>query len=326
MRRYTIFVLPALLLVALSVGCSGLNLDEQIGADSVDTQKTGTTVTAGASDSTSGPEATEGVASTASENESSGTGSREERPDGTSDTDPGGPPFVASTKLSGGSGYGADGILAVRYGIHEGYERVVVDLGTGKQPASSVPEWRLRSPSGDGLLRVSFPSVSMTRVSDGTFSGPLLRDFHVVRAPESGMFVDVLADSAFTYRVMELSNPARLVVDFKSSEATLDVPQPKKGGNTVLIEPRAGAGIKSPLTISGYSRNPEAQNIILLTNSAGEVIMEKTVLSNDWTATWGYFEATLDVPPFSGEGTLRVGAESARDGTFTGVEIPVHGG
>jgi hypothetical protein len=52
----------------------------------------------------------------------------------------------------------------------------------------------------------------------------------------------------------------------------------------------------------------------------------RTVLSNDWAFTWGYFEATLDLRPFRGKGTLRVGTESARDGTFEGIEVvPVRG-
>ena len=234
-------------------------------------------------------------------------------------------PFVAEPQARGGNGYGADGILGVRYGIHEGYERVVIDLGAGGQPAGSVPEWTLSSPTGDGVLRVTVPSVSTTRVSGGAFSGPLLKNFHVVRAPEGGMFVDVFAESAFTYRVMKMLDPARIVVDFKPSDATLDLPLPAQSGNTVLVEPRRGTRVGSSLTLSGYSRNPEASNTIVLTDASGRVLVRDTVMSNDWTATWGYFETTLDLPPFSGQATLEVGAESARDGTFEGVEIPVSG-
>jgi hypothetical protein len=234
-------------------------------------------------------------------------------------------PFVASPQASGGAGYGADDILGVRYGIHEGYERVVVDFGTGEEPAWSVPDWTLSSPTGDGILRVALPSVSMTSVSDGTFGGPLLKDFHVVRAPEGGMFVDIFAESAFTYRVLELSNPARLVVDFKPSDASLDFPLPAEAANTVLTQPRSGARVGGSLMVSGYSRNPEATNTITLTDARGETLVQQTVMSNDWTSTWGYFETTLDLPAFSGQGTLKVGAQSARDGTFQGVEIPVYG-
>ncbi len=236
-----------------------------------------------------------------------------------------GVPFVASPETSGGSSYEADTMLAVRYGVHEGYERVVLDLGTGDKPAETVPEWTLMSPRGDGLLRLTLPSVSATGVSDGRFGDGLLKSFYVVRAPEGGMFVDVLARRAFTYRVLELSDPARLVVDFKPSGKPLEVPLPKAGGNTVLVEPRAGARIHAPLTVSGYSRNFEASNTIVLVDSRGQVVIRQTVESNDWSETWGYFEATLDLPPFSSRGTLRAGTESAQDGTFEGVKVPVHG-
>jgi Immunoglobulin-like domain of bacterial spore germination len=234
-------------------------------------------------------------------------------------------PFIARREAHGGSSYEADTILAVRYGTHEGYERVVLDLGTGDEPAETVPQWTLMRPKGDGLLRVTFPSVSATGVSDGGFGEGLLKSFYVVRAPEDGMFVDVFARRAFAYRVLELSAPARLVVDFKPTGEPLKVPLPAVGGKTVLVEPRAGARIADPLTVSGYSRNFEASNTIVLANSRGKVLARQTVLSNDWSSTWGYFEATLDFLPFGGKGIVRVGSGSARDGTFQGVEIPIRG-
>jgi hypothetical protein len=236
-----------------------------------------------------------------------------------------GVPFVARPEASGGSSYKADTILAVRHGAHQGYERVVVDLGTGDEPAETVPEWTLMSSADDGLLRVTLPSMSGTGVSNGKLGDALLQSFHVVRAPDGGMFVDFFARKPFLYRVLELSDPARLVVDFKPGGEDLEVPLPATAGNTVLVEPRADARIEDPLTVCGYSRNFEASNTIILADSDGEVVLRRTVLSNDWTSTWGYFEATLELPPFSGKGTLRVGDRSARDGTFEGVEIPIRG-
>ena len=52
-----------------------------------------------------------------------------------------GVPFVAKPQASGGSGYDADTVLAVRYEVNEDYERAVIDLGTGLEPAGRVPEW-----------------------------------------------------------------------------------------------------------------------------------------------------------------------------------------
>jgi hypothetical protein len=236
-----------------------------------------------------------------------------------------GVPFVAKTQTSGGSGYDADTVLAVRYEVNEDYERAVIDLGTGLEPAAPVPEWSLVGQEGNGLLRVSLPSASATCVSDGEFGDGLLESFHVVRAPEGGMFMDIFAREAFLYKVVELGDPARLVIDFKP-KGDLKAPLPAESGDTVLVEPRSHASISDPLTVNGYSRNSEAANTITLIDSDGKILVRKTVLSNDRDHTWGYFETTLDLPPFSGKGTLRVGTESARNGSFEGAKIPLWAG
>ncbi|MGB3635370.1 MAG: Gmad2 immunoglobulin-like domain-containing protein [Rubrobacteraceae bacterium] len=332
MKQHALFPLIALLAAALVAGCATANSVRSEQESTAESEAGGSTeqaVVATTMGDLSGKEATVGVSSTTEQAEVSRGESSSASPAGegsvASSAEPSPDPFVADPQARGGEGYGADGLLGVRYGVHEGYERVVIDLGAGGQPAGSVPEWVLSSPTGDGVLRVTVPSASTTRVSGGAFSGSLLKNFHVVRAPEGGMFVDVFAESAFTYRVIELLDPARLVVDFKPSEATLDLPLPKESGNTVLVEPRRGTSVGGSLTLSGYSRNPEASNTVVLTDASGKELIRDTVVSNDWTATWGYFETTLDLPPFSGRATLKVGAESARDGTFEGVEIPVYG-
>jgi Immunoglobulin-like domain of bacterial spore germination len=232
-------------------------------------------------------------------------------------------PFVARKEASGGSGFDADTMLAVHYGLQDGYERTVIDLGTGWEPAGTVPEWTLASQEEDGLLRLTLPSASATRVSHGKFGGGLLESFHVVRAPEGGMFMDFFTREAFLYRVIELEEPARLVVDFEPTGQDLRVPLPAEGGNTVLVEPRPRASISDPLTVSGYTRNPDAANTITLTGPRGRVLVRRTVLSNEHGHTWGYFEATLDLPPFIGKGSLKVGTGNPSDGSFEGVEIPV---
>jgi hypothetical protein len=231
--------------------------------------------------------------------------------------------FVGRAEDDGGSGYDADTVLGVRYGLHDDYERAVIDLGTGERPAGTVPEWTLTSSDGDGLLRVDLPSAVTTCVSGGKFDKGLLGSFHVVRAPDGGMFVDFLARQTFRYRVLQIQDPARLVVDFEPSGESLDATPPAQGGNTVLVEPRPNVAVSDPLTVSGYSRNPGASNTITLTGLEGEVLARRNVRSNDWSHTWGYFDATIDLPSFSGMGTLKVGTGNARDGTFEGVEVPV---
>ncbi|HET7270560.1 MAG TPA: Gmad2 immunoglobulin-like domain-containing protein [Rubrobacter sp.] len=310
MRRASALLLLSLLPATLLAGCldTGTPVGSSIEASAEAASGGSTGAAQGSTSATGGvPESTVGVASG-------------EDLAGAADASV---PFVARTEAGGGSGYDADSVLAVRYGVHEGYERAVIDLGTGEEPAGSVPKWTLASPKGDGLLRVTLPSASVTCVSDGKFGDGLLGSFHVVRAPEGGMFVDFFARKAFLYRVLELQDPARLVVDFKPTGASLTVPLPAEGGGTVLVEPRSKATISDPLTVSGYSRNFEATNTITLTNSDGKVLVRRTVRSNDWSSTWGYFEATFDLPQFAGKGTLKVGTQNARDGSFDGVEIPV---
>jgi hypothetical protein len=311
MRRVSVLLLLSLLPASLFAGCIDAGSTGSI-ESSAEAASGGSAGTAQGSTSGAGgvPESTVG----ASHIEGDVPGAAEASS---------GVPFVARTEAGGGSGYDADTVLAVRYGVHEDYERAVIDLGTGEEPAGTVPKWTLVSLKGDGLLRVTLPSASATCVSDGKLGGGLLGSFHVVRAPEGGMFVDFFARKAFLYRVLEIGDPARLVVDFKPTGASLEVPLPAEGGETVLVEPRSKARVSDPLMVSGYSRNFEAANTITLTDPDGKVLVRRTVMSNDWSSTWGYFEATLDLPPFAGKGTLKVGTQSARDGSFEGVEIPV---
>lgn len=297
------------LTAALAVGCSGSAPLEGAVDTSVEATPRAQAVAVATPDPRSAPETTVGAAPPVEVERAAAS--------------PG--PFVADARAEGGSGFEADTALAVRYGEHEGYERVVIDLGVGKEPARTLPRWMLSSPEGDGLMRVHLPSASATGVSDGELGEGLVEDFHVVRAPEGGMFVDLSVRKAFRYRTLQLADPARLVVDFESRGTSLAQGQPAEGGNTVLIEPRPGARVSDPLTVSGYSRSFEAANTVVLKDARGRELLRETVPANDWSTTWGYFEATLDLPPFSGKGVLQVGAASARDGSFEGVEIPIKG-
>jgi len=302
--------LLALLTAGLVVGCSDAGPLEGATDTSVDAKSRPEAVAVATPAADDQPESTVGVASSdAAEDGAGGAG-----------------PFGAEPRTEGGSGFEADTLLAVRHGTHGDFERVVLDLGAGEEPAGAVPRWTLDSPEDDGLLRVNLTSANATSVSDGGFGDGLLESFHVVRAPEGGMFVDVLARKAFRYRVLELTEPARLVMDFRPAGARPKEPPPAEGGETVLVEPRAGTRISDPLTVSGYSRNFEAANTIILTNDRGKVLVRETVIANDWSSTWGYFEATLNLPSLPNKGTLSVGTASARDGSFEGVEIPVRGG
>lgn len=297
----------ALLTAIVAAGCSqedvrerGAGTTESVSAAQETTQESPQTPTRG--EATAGREVT---------SEARGSGSQ-------------GEPFTGDSEMSGGVGGTANDIRDVRFGRHESYERVVIDFGLGDEPASRVPVWSLSSPTGEGYTRIMFPGVTATAVTDGGFGGSIVDNFYVVRAPGEGLFVDIFATGAFQYRVTELSRPGRLAVDYRPASVSLSHPLPVRSDKTVLMQPRKGQAIAGELTVSGYSRNFEASNTVtLLDSSSGNVLSQSTVKSNDWTETWGYFEASMEIPPFEEQATLRVGSTSPRDGSFEGVEIPL---
>jgi hypothetical protein len=292
LRSFRVAIWVALLVAILATGC---------GQGSRQEQGTGTT---------------ENTSATSEGQTQQETTSEEEAAQGEA-------PFTAASQMSGGSEGAADSIQEVRFGEHESYERAVIDFGSEGAPASRVPAWSLSSPTGEGYARITFPGVGATLVSDGAFGGSIIDNFYVVRAPGGGMFVDVFATGAFQYRMTELSDPGRLVLDYRPASVDLSFPIPAQAERTVLFQPREGEAITSPLRVSGYSRNFEASNTISLADSGGNVLSRSTILSNDWAETWGYFEASLEFPAFEGQAILRVGSESPRDGSFEGVEVPV---
>lgn len=297
MRPFGVLVWVTLLAVVLAAGC---------GQDSLEGQRSGTDESSSASQSRQ-----ETAAGGETTGEETNLGAGEE------------PAFTAAPEMNGGSEGAADSIREVKFGQQEGYERAVIGFGSRAAPASGVPAWSLSSPDGEGYARITFPGVDATSVSDGVFGGSILDIFYVVRAPDGGLFVDVYATRAFQYRLSELSDPGRLVIDYRPADVALSYPIPAQAQKTVLFEPRKGEAITSPLTVNGYSRNFEASNLVRLTDTSGNVLAQSTVTSNDWLDTWGYFETSLEFEAFEGQAMLQVGSESARDGSFEGVEVPV---
>lgn len=295
MKVFGALIWVALLMLILTTGCGQDNQEER------------------------GTETT-GNSSTTSESQARQETTSEEKRAGEGTT---GAPFTAVPEMSGGAEGVADDILGVRFERSEGYERAIIDFGSGGAPASRVPAWSLSSPTGEGYARITFPDVEATSVSDGSLGGFILDNFYVVRAPGGGMFVDLLATGAFQYRVTELSDPGRLLIDYRPADVELEFPLPAQAERTVLFEPRVGEAATNPLRISGYSRNFEASNTVMLRDSSGDVLLQTTVLSNDWLDAWGYFEASLEIPAFEGQAVLQVGTESPRDGSFEGAEVPI---
>ena len=208
-----------------------------------------------------------------------------------------------------GEGDASDARIAdIRFGLHPDFERLVIDFATDEDSASAVPHWRIEKAPGEGVLRIHLPTVTETAFTDAQLADKYIwfTQVYVVRAPGRSLFVDIFIPAEYQFRVQELSDPLRLVIDVApGGEETNILPATAK--NTVLITPRPGATVQGTLTVSGYSRNFEANNVIILQDSEGNELARAIATSADYIETWGHFSTHLTVPARTGTGTLLVG-------------------
>ncbi len=234
---------------------------------------------------------------------------------------------TAAPTLTGGEARPDARIADIRFGQHPDFERLVIDFATDPESASAVPHWRIEKAAGEGVLRIHLPTATETAFTDAQLAGEYMwfTQVFVVRAPDRSLFVDVFIPAAYQFRVQELRDPLRLVIDVvPGGTETYILPATAK--DTVLIAPRPGATVQGTLTVSGYSRHFEANNVIILQDSEGNELARAIATSTDYIETWGHFSSQLTVPARTGTGTLLVGDFDAQDGSFKGVTIPVQFG
>ena len=235
-------------------------------------------------------------------------------------------PTTAPT-MTGGKETPDARIADIRFGQHPDFERLVIDFATDQESASAVPHWRIEKATGEGVLRIHLPTVTETAFTDAQLAGEYMwfTQVFVVRAPDRSLFVDVFIPAAYQFRVQELRDPLRLVIDVVPGGTEIYI-LPATAKDTVLIAPRPGATVQGTLTVSGYSRHFEANNVIILQDSEGNELARAIATSTDYIETWGHFSSQLTVPARTGTGTLLVGDFDAQDGSFKGVTIPVQFG
>lgn len=226
-----------------------------------------------------------------------------------------------------GAATAADTLLDVRFGDHGSYERAVLDLGVGKNPAQLVPYYEWNRIAGDTVLRVQLPSVDSTMTTGGDAIGRTISRYYTVRAMDGKhLFVDlVLEEDAGPVTVFYMGYPARIVVDVPTGGANSSR-LPAAGERAVIMRPRANFDVgPDEITVKGYARPFEGQGDWRIKNSAGKVVREGSYKTTDWSTTWGRYRFTAEYPDsMSGRrGVLQVGENSARDGRFEGVSVPL---
>lgn len=218
-------------------------------------------------------------------------------------------------------------IADIRFGQHPEFDRLVIDFAADQGSAGAVPHWRIEKAPGEGVLRIHLPTVAETAFTDAQLADKLdwFTHVYVVRAEDHSLFVDVFIPLEYQVRVQELLDPLRLVIDVAPGGNEKYV-LPATTKSTVLVTPRPGATLQGTVTISGYSRHFEANNVIILQDSAGNELARVVATATDYIEAWGYFSAQITVPARMGTGSLHVGDFNAQDGKFEGVAIPVRFG
>lgn len=129
---------------------------------------------------------------------------------------------------------------------------------------------------------------------------------------------EVTLDDLRPWRVVVLSNPDRIVVDFGGYPTSLS--------DTVAVySPKPGDSGRQ-FTVSGLSRTYEATTLWRVVDSARrEVASGFTTASSGSTAVWGTYQISVQIPAnVSGNVTLEVYWGSPRDGSAVGlVQVPL---
>ena len=224
-----------------------------------------------------------------------------------------------------GTGAGdAASIGNVRWEIHEGCERVVVDLLTADgAPAGTLGESSVGYRAESGVIRIDLPAVE-TGIADAKIEGGLAQRMFVVRTATGNLAVDIHLGSgvAALVRASEIREPARVVVDIAQRAGDdLQVIAPLVVDNLVLLTPAPGPA-RYPLNVSGYARTFEA-NVTARLVVDGSISAAESTTAADWLDAWGEFAVTFETGP-PGDVTLLVGEVAAADGHLEGGAIRLH--
>jgi hypothetical protein len=169
-----------------------------------------------------------------------------------------------------------------------------------------------------GVIRLYLPPrLGSIEHADTTFRDPLVSAAYVVHGLDNQFFLDVHVGQP----ALALARGAagRVEIDLAPGGGAIPAAAPR-ARNVVVIEPRQGAA-RYPLKVRGYARTFEA-NVQAWIDRGDSTYAKTHTTAADWSTTWGEFEITIPSGP-SGDITLFVGEESAKDGTPIGVTIPL---
>ena len=161
--------------------------------------------------------------------------------------------------------------------------------------------------------------VGMTSITDQLAETGLVERVFVPRSADGTLFVDLHLSAPALATVTTTSSPAQVVISLEPGGSAY-AGGPAVADNVVVVSPVEGP-VTSPVTVTGYSRNFEANTIARIVQGSS-VLAEGFTTAADWSETWGEFDLTLE-PSADGPADLFVGEQSAQDGSDRGVVIPI---
>ncbi len=199
-----------------------------------------------------------------------------------------------------------------------GCERFQLDFETDEgAPATTPPSVAVEFLASGRILRIHL-GLDTTVLADQLVETTLVDRLYVVRALDSGMFVDLHLSSPALARAFVDNSPAALNVELQ-----LGI-QPFTGAatiaeNVVVLEPSPGAETDRIVEVSGYARTFEG-TVVVIATSDGESVTSTTQAA-DWIDTWGEFRTSVELPV--GPSSLFVGEEAPANGSLEGVTVVV---
>ena len=209
----------------------------------------------------------------------------------------------------------ASKVGAISWETSKSCETFTISFETSEgAPATTPPTVIVDYLGAIPILRVRLDTKA-TVITDQLVETALVERLYVVRTLDGGMFIDLHLAAPAQARVDIATSPAALIIDLQPGIVDYSK-DPVISDLTVVVSPLDGDTVSNLVEVRGYSRTFEA-NVLLIATSGGEVVAQENTTSSDYIDMWGEFRATIELP--SGELTLFVGDQSAKDGALEGV-------
>lgn len=205
----------------------------------------------------------------------------------------------------------------IAWELSQGCERFVIEFETTEgAPATTPPSVIVEFLETRQVIRIHL-NADRTVITDQIVETDLVDRLFVVRALDTGSFVDLHLRLPAQARVRVSNSPARLIIELQAGLEDF-AGQAAVSDRSVVTNPFDGAEGPTNIEVSGYARTAEG-SVLIIATSGDQVVADATADVAESEETWGEFKTRIDVP--SGETSIFVGEEDPSDGSLAGVTV-----